>query len=114
MTSREIEIIDAVGEYVDRKFGDDAYDGESYTEKVQDYYDELRTGVEDAYSNTDCLNCSYDATYIDEENGDLVMMGHYCSNGYVNPYTLASIDDQAREMYQDEMATLTLKKALGL
>ena len=38
MTDREIEIIDAVGEYVDRKFGDDAYDGESYTEEVQDYF----------------------------------------------------------------------------
>lgn len=120
MTSREIEIIDAVGEYVDRKFGDDAYDGESYTEKVQDYYDELRTGVEDAYSDVDllafpCPNCCYDITYIDSQDGDLVMAGHDCSNDeYVEPYTLASIDDQAKEIYQDEMATLTLKKALGL
>jgi len=114
MTDKEIEIIDAVGEYVDRKFGDNAHEGESYTEEAQDYFNELLDRVEDAYSNTDCLNCSYDVTYIDEENGDLVMMGHYCSEGYVEPYTLRSIEDQAREMYQDEMATRTLKNALGL
>jgi len=53
-------------------------------------------------------------TCIDEDDGSLVMMGHYCSEGYVEPYTLASIEDQAREMYQDEMATRTLKNALGL
>ena len=141
MTDREIEIIDAVGEYVDRKFGDDAYDGESYTEEAQDYYNELLDRVEDAYEDkTDCNHCYYDSTCIDGENGDLVMMGHYCSDSkspdlgsshillnreeedhmandlseYIEPYTLASIDDVAKEMYQDEMATLTLKKALGL
>ncbi len=41
MTDREIDIIDAVGEYVDRKFGDKAYEGENYTEEVQDYFNEL-------------------------------------------------------------------------
>ena len=140
MTDREIEIIDAVGEYVDRKFGDDAYDGESYTEKVQDYYNELLDGVDDLYINTECDNCCYDGTWIDKEDGDLVMMGHYCSDSkspdlgssqillnreeedhmandlseYIEPYTLASIDDVAKEMYKDEMATRTLKNALGL
>ncbi len=114
MTDREIEIMDAVGEYVDRKFGDKAYSGESYTEEVQDYFDELVYRVDDAYSNTDCNNCSYDVAYIDQENGDLVMMGHYCSNGYVNPYTLASIKDVVKEMHKDEMKIRTLKNALGL
>ena len=120
MTDREIEIIDAVGEYVDRKFGNDAYEGESYTEEAQDYYDELLDRVEDAYSDVDllafpCPNCSYDVTFIDSDDGDLVMAGHDCSNDEdVEPYTLISIDDVAREMYQDEMATRTLKNALGL
>ena len=141
MTDREIDIIDAVGEYVDRKFGDKAYSGENYTEEAQDYYNELLDRVEDAYEDkTDCNYCYYDSTCIDGENGNLVMMGHYCSDSkspdlgssqillnreeedhmandlseYIEPYTLASIDDVAKEMYQDEMATLTLKKALGL
>ena len=114
MTDREIEIIDSVGEYVNQKFGDNAHEGENYTEEAQDYYNELLDRVEDAYSNTDCLHCSYDETCIDEDDGSLVMLVHYCSDGYVEPYTLASIEDQAREMYQDEMATRTLKNALGM
>jgi len=44
----------------------------------------------------------------------LVMMGNYCSNGYVNPYTLASIKDVVKEMHKDEMKIRTLKNALGL
>ena len=141
MTDREIEIIDAVGEYVDNKFeGKGRLDG-SYIEEAQDYYNELLDKVEDAYEDkTDCDHCYYDSTCIDGENGDLVMMGHYCSDSkspdlgsshillnreeedhmandlseYIEPYTLASIDDVAKEMYQDETATRTLKKALGL
>jgi hypothetical protein len=120
MTDREIEIIDAVGEYVDRKFGDNAHEGESYTEEAQDYFNELLDRVEDAYNDTNllafpCPNCCYDVTWIDPQDGDLVMAGHDCSNDEnVEPYTLISIDDVAREMYQDEMATRTLKYHLGL
>ena len=120
MTDREIEIIDAVGEYVHRKFGDKAYDGEHYTEEVQDYYNELLDRVEDAYNDVyllanPCPNCCYDVTWIDPQDGDLVMSGHYCYNDEdIEPYTLISIDDVAQEMYQDEMATRTLKNALGL
>tara|TARA_R110000765_G_scaffold239936_1_gene342443 strand:+ start:2354 stop:2704 length:351 start_codon:yes stop_codon:yes gene_type:complete len=116
MTDREIDIIDAVGEYVDNKFeGKGRLDG-SYIEEAQDYYNELRDRVEDAYEDkTDCNHCYYDSTCIDGENGNLVIMGHYCCDDeYLEPYTLASIDDVAKEMHQDEMATLTLKKALGL
>ena len=115
MTDREIDIIDAVGEYVDRKFGekfgDKAYEGENYTEEVQDYFNELRDRVENAYEDkTDCNHCYNDSTCIDGESGNLVMMGHYCCDDeYLEPYTLASIEDQAKEMYQDEMATRTLK-----
>mgnify|MGYP006249967989 CR=1 FL=1 len=65
MTDREEDIIDAVGNYVDRKFGDDAYDGENYTEKVQDYYDELLERVEDAYEDkNECNHCYYDSTCL--------------------------------------------------
>ena len=82
MTDREIEIIDAVGKYVDQHFQGKARLNGSYTEEAQDYFNELLDRVEDAYD--------------------------------VEPYTLRSIEDQAREMYQDEMATRTLKNALGL
>jgi len=87
MTDREIEIIDAVGEYVDRKFGDNAHEGESYTEEAQDYFNELLDRVEDA-----------------------------CNERFVlSPMLLNKlIKEMAQEMYQDEMATLTLKNALGL
>ena len=79
MTDRQIEIIDAVGEYVDQHFQGKARLNGSYTEEAQDYFNELLDRVED-----------------------------------VEPYTLRSIEDQAREMYQDEMAIGTLKYHLGL
>ena len=79
MTDRQIEIIEAVGKYVDQHFQGKARLNGSYTEEAQDYFNELLDRVED-----------------------------------VEPYTLRSIEDQAREMYQDEMAIRTLKNALGL
>jgi len=120
MTGREIEIIDAVGKYVDQHFQGKARLNGSYTEEAQDYFNELLDRVEEAYSDVDllafpCPNCSYDVTFIDSDDGDLCMSGHDCSNDEdVEPYTLISIDDVAKEMYQDEMATRTLKNALGL
>lgn len=79
MTDRQIEIIEAVGKYVDQHFQGKARLNGSYTEEAQDYFNELLDRVED-----------------------------------VEPYTLRSIEDQAREMYQDEMAIRTLKYHLGL
>lgn len=79
MTDRQIEIIEAVGKYVDQHFQGKARLNGSYTEEAQDYFNELLDRVED-----------------------------------VEPYTLRSIEDQAREMYQDEIATRTLKYHLGL
>jgi len=50
MTDREIDIIDAVGKYVDNKFeGKGRLDG-SYIEEAQDYFMELQERVEDAYN----------------------------------------------------------------
>jgi len=50
MTDREIDIIDAVGKYVDNKFeGKGRLDG-SYIEEAQDYFIELQERVEDAYN----------------------------------------------------------------
>jgi len=87
MTDREIDIIDAVGEYVDRKFGDKAYSGENYTEKVQDYYDELQELVEDAYNERIVLS----------------------------PMLLNKlIKEVAEEMETDQRAIGTLKYHLGL
>ena len=50
MTDREEDIIDAVGEYIEKKFGDKAYSNENYTEEVQEYFDELVDRIEDAYN----------------------------------------------------------------
>ena len=117
---RKIEIIDAVGKYVDHHFQGKARLNGSYIEEAQDYFNELLERVEDAYNDVHllafpCPNCSYDVTWIDPQDGDLVMSGHYCYNDEdIEPYTLISIDDVAKEMYQDEMATRTLKNALGL
>ena len=87
MTNREEDIIDAVGNYVDNKFGDDAYDGENYTEKVQDYYDELQERVEDAYNERFVLS----------------------------PMLLNKlIKEVAQEMATDQRAIGTLKYHLGL
>jgi hypothetical protein len=50
MTDREIDIIDAVGKYVDNKFeGKGRLDG-SYIEEAQDYFMELQERVEDSYN----------------------------------------------------------------
>jgi hypothetical protein len=50
MTDREIDIINAVGKYVDNKFeGKGRLDG-SYIEEAQDYFMELQERVEDAYN----------------------------------------------------------------
>ncbi len=90
MNDREIEIIDAVGEYVDQHFQGKGRLNGSYTDEAQDYFNELLDRV------------------IEINNGVVEQLVG------VEPYTLISIDDVAKEMYQDEMATLTLKKALGL
>jgi hypothetical protein len=50
MTDREEDIIEAVGEYIEKKFGDKAYSKENYTEEVQEYYDELVARTEEAYN----------------------------------------------------------------
>jgi hypothetical protein len=119
MTDREIEIIDAVGKYVDQHFQGKARLNGSYTEEAQDYFNELLERVVDAYSDVDllafpCPNCCYDVTFIDSDDGDLVMAGHDCSNDEdVEPYTLISIEDVVKEMHKDEMKIRTLKYHLG-
>jgi len=97
MTDREEDIIDAVGNYVDRKFGDDAYDGENYTEKVQDYYDELQERVEDAYNERIVLS----PTLLNRRWMLRAVM-----------YKL--IKEVAEEMETDQRAIGTLKYHLGL
>ena len=97
MTDREEDIIDAVGNYVDRKFGDDAYDGENYTEKVQDYYDELQERVEDAYNERIVLS----PTLLNRRWMLRAVM-----------YKL--IKEVAEEMETDQRAIVTLKYHLGL
>lgn len=90
MKEREIEIIDAVGKYVDQHFQGKGRLNGSYTEEAQDYFNELLDRV------------------IDINNGVVEQLVG------VEPYTLISIDDVAKEMYQDAMKIRTLKKALGL
>jgi hypothetical protein len=87
MTDRQIEIIEAVGKYVDRKFGDNAHEGESYTEEAQDYFMELQERVEDAYNERFVLS----------------------------PMLLNKlIKEVAQEMATDQRAIGTLKYHLGL
>ena len=87
MTDREIDIIDAVGEYVDNKFeGKGRLDG-SYIEEAQDYFMELQELVEDAYNERIVLS----------------------------PMLLNKlIKEVAEEMETDQRAIGTLKYHLGL
>lgn len=87
MTDREIDIIDAVGKYVDNKFeGKGRLDG-SYIEEAQDYFMELQERVEDAYNERFVLS----------------------------PMLLNKlIKEVAQEMATDQRAIGTLKYHLGL
>ena len=87
MTDREIDIIDAVGKYVDNKFeGKGRLDG-SYIEEAQDYFMELKEQVEDAYNKRFVLS----------------------------PMLLNKlIKEVAQEMATDQRAIGTLKYHLGL